>query len=146
MAIVDAAGRAQAGDACDQELVQQCAAGEHDRAGTERADERADIGPQKGEHAGAGDQIQAGVHAQHQQLALGEIDDAHDAEDQPEPDAHQAVDATDGEAGGERVQRVLDEDFEVHRLSCASQASCRRLSYWLPASASSDHPAIRLPR
>ena len=54
------------------------------------------------------------------QLALGEIDDLHDAEDQPEADAHQAVDAADGDAGGERVQHVLDENFEIHRLSFAS--------------------------
>ena len=47
MAIVDAAGGAQAGDTRDQELVQQRAAGEHDRAGQQRADERADIGPQE---------------------------------------------------------------------------------------------------
>src|SRR5262249_44681899 len=111
--------------------------------GTQRADERSDIRAKEGEHAGARDEIQAGIHAKHQQLALGEVDNAHDAEDQPEPDAHQPVDTADRHAGGDGVQRVLDEDFEVERLSCASLA---RLSYWLMASVSSDQPAIRLPR
>ena len=124
---------AQAGNAADQEFVQQGAADEHDRPGAERADERADIGAEEGEHAAAGDQIEAGEHAQHEQLALGEVDDPHDAEDQPEADAHQAVDAADGDAGGERVQHVLDQDFEVHRLSCASR------SHVIPAKA--GHPA-----
>ena len=49
------------------------------------------------------------IHAEHQQFALGEVDDAHDAEDQPEADTHQAVDAADGKAGGERVQDVFDQ-------------------------------------
>ena len=105
MAIVDAARRAQAGDPGDQEFVQQRTAGEHDRAGAERADERTEIGAQESEHAGACDQVKAGVHAEHQQFALGEVDDPHNAEDQPEPDTHQAVDAADGKAGGNRVQR-----------------------------------------
>ena len=108
MAIVDRCPRCAGRRRGDQELVQQRAAGEHDRPGAERADERADIGAEEGEHAAAGHQIEAGEHAQHQQLALGEVDDAHDAEDQPEADAHQAVDAADGDAGGERVQHVLD--------------------------------------
>ena len=112
MAFVQRAGGAQAGHAADEEFVQQRAADEHDRAGAERADERPDIGAEECQHAAAGDQIEAGEHAQHQQLALGEIDDLHDAEDQPEADAHQAVDAADGDARGERVQHVLDENFE----------------------------------
>ena len=83
-----------------------------------------DIRPQKRQHAAAGDQIQAGEHAQHQQLALGEVDDPHDAEDQPEADAHQSVDAADRDARGERVQHVLDENLEVHLVSAASRAGC----------------------
>ena len=128
--VVHGAGGTQARNTGDQEPVQHRAANEHDRTGAKRADEWPDIGTEKREHAGAGDQVQAGVHAQHQQFALSEIDDAHDAEDQPEADAHQAINAANGDTGSERVQRVLDEDFEVH-LACLPpfssswQALCR---------------------
>ena len=105
------AGGAQAGDAGDEEFVQQGAAGEDDGSGEQGADEGADIGAEEGEDAAAGDEVEAGEHAEHQQLALGEIDDAHDAEDEPEADAHQAVDTADGDARGERVQHVLDENL-----------------------------------
>ena len=111
MALVQRAGGAQPGHARDQEFVQQRATGEHDRSGQQRADERADIRAKERQHAAAGDQIQAGEHAQHQQLALGEVDDLHDAEDQPEPDAHQSVDAADRDARGKRVQHVLNENL-----------------------------------
>ena len=114
MSVIKGAGGAQARDPGDQELMQQRPAGEHDRPSQQRADERADIGSEEGEHATAGDQVQAGEHAEHQQLALGEVDDPHDAENQPEADAHQSVDAADGDARGQRVQHVLDQDLEVH--------------------------------
>ena len=53
MAFIQAAGGAQAGYAADQELVQQRAAGEHDRAGAERADEGAGIRAEERQHAAA---------------------------------------------------------------------------------------------
>ncbi len=52
-----------------------------------------------------GEQDEGRVHRQHGELAMGEIDDAHDPEDDGKPERHQAVD----EAG----QHALDEDFEV---------------------------------
>ena len=100
--------------------MQQRATGEHDRPSAQRADERSNIGAQECQNAAARDQIEAGEHAEHQQLALGKIYDLHDAEDQPEPDAHQAIDAADGYARGERVHHVLNENFQVHQLSFAS--------------------------
>ena len=68
------------------------------------------------ETAEGGDQVEAQEHAQHQQLALGEVDDLHDPEDQPEPDAHEAVEAADDETGGEGIHQVLDQGV-VHRAS-----------------------------
>ena len=127
MTLVERARRAQAGHARDQELVQQRAAREHDGTGQHRADEGADIRAEERQHAAAGDQIEAGEHAQHQQFALGEVDDPHDAEDQPEADAHQSVDAADRDARGQRVQHVLDENLEVHLVSAASRT---RLPAW----------------
>ena len=91
------------------------------RAVADRADERPPVRPEEREHPAAGDQVEAREHPQHQELALGEVDDAHDAEDEAEADAHQAVDGADGDTGGDRVQDVLDQDFQVHRASLASR-------------------------
>ena len=104
--------------------MQQRAAREDDGTGQQGADEGADIGPEECQHAAAGDQIQAGEHAQHQQFALGEVDDPHDTEDQSEADAHQPIDAAYRDACGECVQHVLDENFEVHLVSAASRSGC----------------------
>ena len=57
----------------------------------------ATIGPEDPERGEPADKIDADIHAQHQQLALREVDDLHDAEDQAEADAHQSVDAADDE-------------------------------------------------
>src|SRR5262249_51497705 len=46
------------------------------------------------------------VHAEHQELAVGEVDDAHDAEDQGEPDRDEGVDAPEQD----RCDREGDED------------------------------------
>ncbi len=64
------------------------------------------LGPRNAEHAETGGQIEGGVHAEHQKIALGEIDDAHRAEDDAEPDAHQRIGAADQDAGGQRLQKI----------------------------------------
>ena len=53
-----------------------------------------------------------GVHAEHQELAVREVDDPHDAEDQRQPDRDQGVDAAeqdrrDDELGDQGYLRVL---------------------------------------
>ena len=124
MTFVERTSGTEAGDARDQELMQQRAAGENDRPSQQGADERPDVRAEECENAAAGDEIQAGEHAQHQQLALGEVDDSHDAENQPEADAHQSVDAADRDARGKRVQHVLNENLKVHLVSAASRTGC----------------------
>ena len=42
------------------------------------------------------------VHAEHDELALGEVDDADHAEDQVEPDADEAVNPAEQDADDER--------------------------------------------
>ena len=106
---------ARAGDASDQETVQQPADGEHDRAGEHRADDRAGIGAEEREHAEAGHQVVGRVHAEHHEVAVGEVHHPHDAEDDAEPDAHQPIGAADQQAGGQRLQRVDQHPFQVHR-------------------------------
>src|SRR2546430_5951984 len=51
------------------------------------------------------------VHADGHELAVREVDDAHDAEDEREPDPHHGVDAAGEDARGDR----LDEPDEVHQ-------------------------------
>ena len=55
--------------------------------------------PNDGLHAERREDIEGGVHAEHHELALGEVDDPHDAEDERQADAHQAVDRADRQAG-----------------------------------------------
>jgi hypothetical protein len=84
--------------------------GHEDRRGrAHRPDERPPVGPQEGEDPPLADQVEGGEHAQHQELALGEVDDPHDAEDEAEADAHQTVDAPDRDARRDGVEDVLDE-------------------------------------
>src|SRR4051794_34939656 len=55
---------------------------------------------------------------------MGEVDDPHDAEDQAEPDAHQAVDGADQKARGECLQK----SFHQPRPRAAYvRGCCRRL-------------------
>ncbi len=123
MPLVERARGAQAGDARDEEFVQQGAADEQHRPGGEGGDERPDIGSEERQHAPAAEQVQRDVHAEHQQLALREIHHLHDAEDQAKPDAHEPVDATDGDARGERVQHVLDQDLRVTHAAASGVAA-----------------------
>ena len=109
--------------------MEERAAREHHRGGAEGADEGSPVRTEEGERFASGDQIEAGEHAQHEELALGEVDDAHDPEDEPEADAHQAVDGADRDARGDRVQHVLEEDFQVHRAcACLPFPSRSRIS------------------
>lgn len=76
---------------------------------------------QESESAEDGDEIEGEIHAQHEEIALGKIDDAHHAEDEAEPDAHQAVDAAEENPRRQRLQKRLDDRvllFEV--VSCRS--------------------------
>ena len=50
------------------------------------------------------------IHRDHQELAVGEVDDAHHPEGQGQPNADQAVDAAEQYAGDDRLQN----EFGVH--------------------------------
>ncbi|MGY4458780.1 hypothetical protein ACVWYI_002740 [Bradyrhizobium sp. LB13.1] len=75
--------------------------GEQDR------DERPDGIAEQRLDPGGGEEIEGDIHAEHHEIAVGEVDDPHDAEDQAEPDTHQAVDGTDQKACGERLKESL---------------------------------------
>ena len=76
---------------------------------------------QEPEQVEAHDDIEGEIHAEHQELALGEIDDAHHAKDDSQPDTHQAVDRANQNAGRERLEKNLHEIAE------------RRHVPWLPS-------------
>jgi hypothetical protein len=76
---------------------------EDHRAGQKGRDDRPGIRPQKRQHAITRGQVEGRVHAEHQEVALREIDDVHRAEDEPEADAHQRIGAAHQNAGGERL-------------------------------------------
>ena len=79
---------------------------EDDRTGQERRDDRPGIRAEKTEDSETGGQVEGGIHADHQKVALGEIDDPHRAEDDPQPDAHQGIGSADQDARGERLQKI----------------------------------------
>src|SRR5581483_9156080 len=118
--------------------MQQPADGEHDRPGQRGAGDRTRIRTKKGEDAKPRHQIISDVHAEHHEVAMCEIHHAHDAEDDTEADAHQAVSAADEQPGGEGLEEIDDvppQGFHAH-LPAKSAYCCRR-GYprgipWLP--------------
>ena len=54
-----------------------------------------------------------GIHAEHHELALGEIDHANDAENHPQPGAKQSVHAANQHASHKALQEVFD-DHGIH--------------------------------
>jgi len=76
------------------------------------------------------DDVEGEIHAEHQEFALGEIDDAHDAEDDPEPDAHQAVDRSQQNACRERLEKNLHEIAERrHCRTMRWRCPCRQVPF-----------------
>ncbi len=93
---------------------------EHDRTAQDRHGEGAKFATQQGLDAECRGQIQSEIHADHQELALGEVDDPHDAEDQTKADAHQRIDAADQQPGDERLQHILDDARGIHHAPIVS--------------------------
>ena len=79
------AGDADAGHAREQK---RCSSDADDEERRHPASSAATIGPTYGPRnrpsAEPGERVERGVHAEHQELALREVDHAHDAEDEPE--------------------------------------------------------------
>ncbi len=64
------------------------------------------------------------IHGDHHELALGEIDDAHDAEDQVQPDADEAVDPAEQDAGDQDVEERFHQPGAASRARNAGPAGC----------------------
>jgi len=60
------------------------------------------------------EQVEGRIHAEHQKIALREIDDAHDPINESEADTHEAVDAADQNTGRKCLQDVLRDDQSIH--------------------------------
>ena len=86
-------------DAIDELALDDEAGDEQDRGGTHESDVRIDAEP--------GGAEPGQVHRPHHEVAVGEVHDAHHAEDQREADRHQAVDAAEEQAADHRLD---DED------------------------------------
>src|SRR5262245_32855594 len=114
-------GDADAGHARNQEAVKHIRDGKQRRAGKQRPGIRTGDRPQEPNHVEADDEVEGEVHAEHQELALSEIDDAHHAEDDPKSDAHQAVNRSDQHPSDERLEKNFDEGSErCHSLRAPS--------------------------
>ena len=70
------------------------------------------------------EQVEGRIHAEHQKIALSEIDDAHDPVNESEADTHEAVDAADQNAGRKRLQDVLCDDQYIHWYIAARIFAC----------------------
>jgi len=99
-------GGASPGDAGDDKAMKQPAQGENNRPGEEGGDDRPAARAQKCRQTAGGGQVEGRIHPDHQEVALGEIDHAHGAEDDAEPDTHQRVSASDQDASGKRLQKI----------------------------------------
>jgi hypothetical protein len=86
-------------DAPDDRVVERRPEGEEQERRERQREDRVEL-PQ-------GEAPEAGVHAQHQELAVGEVHDVHDAEDQRQAHGHQRVDQADEDAGEERLEQEL---------------------------------------
>ena len=120
------AGDVHPGDAGDEKAMQHVADDEQRRSREQRTGVGADHGPEPRQNAEGGDEIEGEIHAQHQKLALGEIDDPHHAEDDAQADAHQPVDRPDQDPGGERLEKNLEEGSERAHVPRAQEASSSR--------------------
>ena len=103
--------------------MQQIGADEQRRPGKQRADIGRDDRPQEGERAEAGDEVEGEIHAQHEEIPLGEIDDPHHPEDETEAYAHQAIDAADKGARRQRLQKGFNGRAE-HAQAAISANTC----------------------
>src|SRR5215831_8848166 len=71
----------------NQEAVKHVGDGEQRQARKQRAGIGTGDWPQKPKHVEADDEVKGEVHAEHQELTLSEVDDAHHAEDGPDQHA-----------------------------------------------------------
>ena len=94
----------------DEQAVQQQSKQVHDRSGEQRRNDRADVGAEELANPKEAEEIEGAVHADHHQIALAEVDDAHDAEDDAEADAHQSVETTKKQSRRQRLQEVLERE------------------------------------
>jgi len=108
---------ADAGDAPDQAQMQRPAEGEQRRPGEQRRQHRPQHRSHRAHEPEAGHQVEGEIHAEHEEFALREVDHAHDAEDQAQPQAHQAVEAADQQARGRGLQHRFEDDREVAQVT-----------------------------
>ena len=97
-------------DAGDQAQMNVISDDEQDWPRHYCGDDRSYVRAQKGKNAKAHEQIPSGVHTEHHQLALREVNNAHDAKDHSEASTHEAVQATNHQAGRKSLKKILEQN------------------------------------
>ena len=69
--------------------------------------------------------VEGEVHPQHHEVALREVDHAHDAEDEREPDAHEGVDAPHEQTGHDVLRELARDHGEPAACATCTDASGR---------------------
>ena len=82
---------ANPGDLADEKFVNQDAQQIDHRACCECGDVGRERGPEQQVYAKEREEVVGRIHAQHHEIALGEVDHAHDAKNKAEADAHQPI-------------------------------------------------------
>ncbi len=115
----------QPGDVRHQRIVDEVTDNKQNRPGEQRRYEGARIGAEQDRYPEQREARIGGIHTEHHQVALGEIDDAHDSENEPEPGAHQAVETTYQKARTECLGKILNKD--LRRAHCTARCYLRRV-------------------
>ena len=93
--------------------MEQVAAHEEGGPREDGAHERGRGRAEEGERSPHAHEIEGEIHAQHEEIALGEVDHPHHPEDEAEAHAHEPVDAAEEDAGDEGFEKSLGEDSEA---------------------------------
>ena len=102
-------GGAGAADVGDEDQVDEIAHDEHQWPGEDRRNIGSECRAEDRLNAERAEKIKCGVHAEHHEVALREIDDAHDAEYQGQADAHEPVKCADEKPGREGLKYIFKE-------------------------------------
>ena len=125
MATAVTARDAGAADMGDEIFLHEPADNGHGKRGAGDAGKSAGDGRKAKQRCQRRSGKQRRIHAQRQELALGKVDDADNAENHAEAGAEQAIDAADQYAGNQPLQQAFDEDGAHARWSAGGWTETR---------------------
>jgi hypothetical protein len=116
MALALQIGGARAADPRDQDPMDHVSDDEEHRPGQDSGEIGSNHIAEDRGYAQRSEDIERRIHAEHHEVALREVDDAHHSEDEGKADAHQPIDRADQETGCERLKNVFRPDDPGHGL------------------------------